>query len=224
MQNDRSSSQFSLHSIVIPIYISRKEMITQKKDDSFDVSCNSSLVEGSRRGGMKEKQAVKKREANTLAHHLPSSAWWSFLFYFFQNISFQFQGSSKLDSIFERFFRVVTLRKKKKEKKKGKREQKREENRGGDGRKWGRKAKETARRGGKSRAQWREWKGRRRKGWGSERKIDGGGMYHPAHSIFRVFLFCPPRQPDKGPSGEELAARYSPDQLETRCQMENSSE
>lgn len=120
-------------------------------------------------------------------------------------------------------FRVVTLRKKK-EKKKGKREQKREENRGGDGRKWGRKAKETARRGGKSRAQWREWKGRRRKGWGSERKIDGGGMYHPAHSIFRVSLFCPPRQPDKGPSGEELAARYSPDQLETRCQMENSSE
>lgn len=113
---------------------------------------------------------------------------------------------------------------KKKRKKKGKREQKREENRGGDGRKWGRKAKETARRGGKSRAQWREWKGRRRKGWGSERKIDGGGMYHPAHSIFRVFLFCPPRQPDKGPSGEELAARYSPDQLETRCQMENSSE
>lgn len=118
MQNDRSSSQFSLHSIVIPIYISRKEMITQKKDDSFDVSCNSSLVEGSRRGGMKEKQAVKKREANTLAHHLPSSAWWSFLFYFFQNISFQFQGSSKLDSIFERFFRVVTLRKKKKKKRK----------------------------------------------------------------------------------------------------------
>lgn len=40
-------------------------MITQKEDDSFDVSCNSSLVEGSRRGGMKEKQAVKKREATT---------------------------------------------------------------------------------------------------------------------------------------------------------------
>lgn len=67
-------------------------------------------------------------------------------------------------------------------------------------------------------------KRKKEKGWGSERKIDGGGMYHPAHSIFRVFLFCPLRQPDKGPSGEELAARYSPDQLETRCQMENSSE
>lgn len=119
MQNDRSSSQFSLHSIVIPIYISRKEMITQKKDDSFDVSCNSSLVEGSRREGMKEKQAVKKREANTLAHHLPSSAWWSFLFYFFQNISFQFQGSSKLDSIFE------SLRYEKKKKKRKERENKR---------------------------------------------------------------------------------------------------
>lgn len=217
MQNDRSSSQFSLHSIVIPIYISRKEMITQKENDSTYRAISLSSRD---QGGEEWKKNKRWKSGKPIP--------WPTTFLqvrddpFFSIFSkiFPFNFKDRRNST--RFSsRYVT---KKKRKKKGKREQKREENRGGDGRKWGRKAKETARRGGKSRAQWREWKGRRRKGWGSERKIDGGGMYHPAHSIFRVFLFCPPRQPDKGPSGEELAARYSPDQLETRCQMENSSE
>lgn len=217
MQNDRSSSQFSLHSIVIPIYISRKEMITQKENDSTYRAISLSSRD---QGGEEWKKNKRWKSGKPIPWPTTFLQVRDDRFFSIFSKIFPFNFKDRRNST--RFSsRYVT---KKKRKKKGKREQKREENRGGDGRKWGRKAKETARRGGKSRAQWREWKGRRRKGWGSERKIDGGGMYHPAHSIFRVFLFCPPRQPDKGPSGEELAARYSPDQLETRCQMENSSE
>lgn len=215
MQNDRSSSQFSLHSIVIPIYISRKEMITQKENDSTYRAISLSSRD---QGGEEWKKNKRWKSGKPIPWPTTFLQVRDDRFFSIFSKIFPFNFKDRRNST--RFSsRYVT---KKKRKKKGKREQKREENRGGDGRKWGRK--ETARRGGKSRAQWREWKGRRRKGWGSERKIDGGGMYHPAHSIFRVFLFCPPRQPDKGPSGEELAARYSPDQLETRCQMENSSE
>lgn len=104
---------------------------------------------------MKEKQAVKcgGEGANTSAEHRNPSfnARDDPFFYFFQNICFQFQGSSKLDSIFECFSsRYVT----------GEKEEEREQKRGegkrrGDGRKRGRKTKETAR-GGKSRTQWRE--------------------------------------------------------------------
>lgn len=43
-----------------------------------------------------------------------------------------------------------------------------------------------------------------------------------AHSIFRVFLFCLCANQTK--VLPELAARYSPDQLETGCQMETSNE
>ena len=196
-------------------------MITQKEDDSTYRAIPLSSRDQDGGEGGEEWKKNKRWKSGKPPPSFKCVMILSFLFFPKYFLSISRIVETRLD--FRAFLssRYVT---KKKRKKKGKREQKREENRGGDGRKWGRKAKETARRGGKSRAQWREWKGRRRKGWGSERKIDGGGMYHPAHSIFRVFLFCPPRQPDKGPSGEELAARYSPDQLETRCQMENSSE
>lgn len=86
---------------------------------------------------MKEKQAVKcgGEGANTSAEHRNPSfnARDDPFFYFFQNICFQFQGSSKLDSIFECFSsRYVT----------GKKEEEREQKRGegkrrGDGRKQG---------------------------------------------------------------------------------------
>lgn len=225
MQNDRSSSQFSLHLQ----YISRKEMITaRKEDDSFDtvISCNSFLP----RRGIKiwGEEWKKNKRWNAEGRGpiprpsieiLPSTRVTRPFFYFFQNICFQFQGSSKLDSIFECFSsRYVTGKKRRRERTKERRRKEegrwKEAREKDEGNSEGRKESHTMAR----------MKRKKEKGWGSERKIDGGGMYQPAHSIFRVFLFCPLRQPDKGPSGEELAARYSPDQLETRCQMENSSE
>lgn len=66
------------------------------------------------------------------------------------------------------------------------------------------------------------WEGsrgmKRRKGESERgRKIDGEWDVS-AHSIFRVFLFCLRASQTK--VLPELAARYSPDQLEPRCQME----
>lgn len=70
MQNDRSSSQFSLHLQ----YISRKEMITARKTIRSTPSYRaipSSSRDQDLRGGMKEKQAVKcgGEGANTSAEH-----------------------------------------------------------------------------------------------------------------------------------------------------------
>lgn len=165
MQNDRSSSQFSLHLQ----YISRKEMITAwKEDDSFDtvISCNSFLP----RRGIKiwGEEWKKNKRWNAEGRGpiprpsieiLPSTRVTILFSIFFKIFAFNFKdrrNSTRFSSV----SRVVTLRGKKEEE----REQKRGEGkRRGDGRKRGRKTKETAR-GGKSRTQWREWKGRRRKG------------------------------------------------------------
>lgn len=75
---------------------------------------------------MKEKQAVKcgGEGANTSAEHRNPSfnARDDPFFYFFQNICFQFQGSSKLDSIFECFSsRYVTGEKRRRERTKERR-------------------------------------------------------------------------------------------------------
>lgn len=141
MQNDRSSSQFSLDSIVIPIYIYiypekkrshlEKRRFVRHRHITVQFLPPSSRNEGSRsggrRGGMKEKQAERgdqyrkhrKYPSGYLLTRISHKALWLFFllfFFFFQNICFQFQELSKLDSIFECpecVSRVVTLRKEK---------------------------------------------------------------------------------------------------------------
>lgn len=164
MQNDRSSSQFSLHLQ----YISRKEMITARKTIRSTPSYRaipSCLVEGSRSEGRNERKTsgeMRRGGGQYLGRASKSflqRAWRVLFSIFFKIFAFNFKdrrNSTRFSSV----SRVVTLRGKKEEE----REQKRGEGkRRGDGRKRGRKTKETAR-GGKSRTQWREWKGRRRKG------------------------------------------------------------
>lgn len=223
MQNDRSSSQFSLHLQ----YISRKEMITARKTIRSTPSYRaipSCLVEGSRSEGRNERKTsgeMRRRGGQYLGRASKSflqRAWRSFFLFFSKYLlSISKIVETRLDfRVFLESLRYGEKRrrertKERRRKEEGRWKEAREED---EGNSEGRKESHTMAR----------MKRKKEKGWGSERKIDGGGMYHPAHSIFRVFLFCPLRQPDKGPSGEELAARYSPDQLETRCQMENSSE
>lgn len=223
MQNDRSSSQFSLHLQ----YISRKEMITARKTIRSTPSYRaipSCLVEGSRSEGRNERKTsgeMRRRGGQYLGRASKSflqRAWRSFFLFFSKYLlSISRIVETRLDfRVFLESLRYGEKRrrertKERRRKEEGRWKEAREED---EGNSEGRKESHTMAR----------MKRKKEKGWGSERKIDGGGMYHPAHSIFRVFLFCPLRQPDKGPSGEELAARYSPDQLETRCQMENSSE
>lgn len=223
MQNDRSSSQFSLHLQ----YISRKEMITARKTIRSTPSYRaipSCLVEGSRSEGRNERKTsgeMRRGGGQYLGRASKSflqRAWRSFFLFFSKYLlSISRIVETRLDfRVFLESLRYGEKRrrertKERRRKEEGRWKEAREEDEGNSER---RKESHTMAR----------MKRKKEKGWGSERKIDGGGMYHPAHSIFRVFLFCPLRQPDKGPSGEELAARYSPDQLETRCQMENSSE
>lgn len=223
MQNDRSSSQFSLHLQ----YISRKEMITARKTIRSTPSYRaipSCLVEGSRSEGRNERKTsgeMRRGGGQYLGRASKSflqRAWRSFFLFFSKYLlSISRIVETRLDfRVFLESLRYGEKRrrertKERRRKEEGRWKEAREED---EGNSEGRKESHTMAR----------MKRKKEKGWGSERKIDGGGMYHPAHSIFRVFLFCPLRQPDKGPSGEELAARYSPDQLETRCQMENSSE
>lgn len=223
MQNDRSSSQFSLHLQ----YISRKEMITARKTIRSTPSYRaipSCLVEGSRSEGRNERKTsgeMRRGGGQYLGRASKSflqRAWRSFFLFFSKYLlSISRIVETRLDfRVFLESLRYGGKRrrertKERRRKEEGRWKEAREED---EGNSEGRKESHTMAR----------MKRKKEKGWGSERKIDGGGMYHPAHSIFRVFLFCPLRQPDKGPSGEELAARYSPDQLETRCQMENSSE
>lgn len=214
MQNDRSSSQFSLDSIVIPIYIYPEKKRSQLEKRRFvrhrhitvqflpPSSRNEGSRSGGRRGGMKEKQAERgdqyrkhrKYPSGYLLTRIPHKALWLFFllfFFFFQNICFQFQELSKLDSIFECpecVSRVVTLRKEKR-----KRERTKERKRRGGGRKnrgrWkeAREKDEGNSEGRKESRTMARMKRKKEKGWG--RKIDGGGMYHPAHSIFRVSFF-----------------------------------
>lgn len=223
MQNDRSSSQFSLHLQ----YISRKEMITARKTIRSTPSYRaipSCLVEGSRSEGRNERKTsgeMRRGGGQYLGRASKSflqRAWRSFFLFFSKYLlSISRIVETRLDfRVFLESLRYGEKRrrertKERRRKEEGRWKEAREED---EGNSEGRKESHTMAR----------MKRKKEKGWGSERKIDGGGMYHPAHSIFRVFLFCPLRQPDKGPSGKELAARYSPDQLETRCQMENSSE
>lgn len=133
MQNDRSSSQFSLHLQ----YISRKEMITaRKEDDSFDtvISCNSFLP---RRGikiwgeEWKKNKRWNAEERGPIPRPsieiLPSTRVTILFSIFFKIFAFNFKdrrNSTRFSSV----SRVVTLRGKKK-----KRENKREEKeRGGE--------------------------------------------------------------------------------------------
>lgn len=223
MQNDRSSSQFSLHLQ----YISRKEMITARKTIRSTPSYRaipSCLVEGSRSEGRNERKTsgeMRRGGGQYLGRASKSflqRAWRSFFLFFSKYLlSISRIVETRLDfRVFLESLRYGEKRKRERTKERRRKEEGRwkEAREKDEGNSEGRKESHTMAR----------MKRKKEKGWGSERKIDGGGMYHPAHSIFRVFLFCPLRQPDKGPSGEELAARYSPDQLETRCQMENSSE
>lgn len=184
----------------------------------------SCLVEGSRSEGRNERKTsgkMRRRGGQYLGRASKSflQRAWRVLFLFFSKylLSISRIVETRLDfRVFLESLRYGEKRRRERTKERRRKEERRwkEVREEDEGNSEGRKESHTMAR----------MKRKKEKGWGSERKIDGGGMYHPAHSIFRVFLFCPLRQPDKGPSGEELAARYSPDQLETRCQMENSSE
>lgn len=166
-------------------------------------SRNEGSRSGGRRGGMKEKQAERgdqyrkhrKYPSGYLLTRIPHKTLWLFFllfFFFFQNICFQFQELSKLDSIFECpecVSRVVTLRKEKRKRERTK-ERKRRGGRKNRGRwKEAREKDEGNSEGRKESRTMARMKRKKEKGWGSERKIDGGGMYHPAHSIFRVSFF-----------------------------------
>lgn len=186
------------------------------------------------RGEMKEKQAVKSREGRPgteSAEHRNSSGYrltmMIFFFFFFSKYLLSISRIIEtLDSSTLRMsvnFSSRYVRKKKKNgKKKEDKKERREEEWRGRGRKRGRKAKETA--GGREErhngANEKEEGGE--KGWGSERKIDGGARCIRAFH-FPCLSFPPLRQPDKGPSGTRSQVFTGPIRDE-RCQMENSRE
>lgn len=227
MQNDRSSSQFSLDSIIIPMYIhTKKKMIITRKetrDQDRGEGRDERKTSGEKQGG----EAWNRIGRTSKLFRISFNDDDSLFFFFFQNICFQFQESSRHSTprLFEcpLISRVVTLERKKKngKKKEDKKERREEEWRGG-GRKRGRKAKETA--GGREErhngANEKEEGGE--KGWGSERKIDGGARCIRAFH-FPCLSFPPLRQPDKGPSGTRSQVFTGPIRDE-RCQMENSRE
>lgn len=131
MQNDRSSSQFSLHLQ----YISRKEMITARKTIRSTPSYRaipSCLVEGSRSEGRNERKTsgeMRRGGGQYLGRASKSflqRAWRVLFSIFFKIFAFNFKdrrNSTRFSSV----SRVVTLRGKKK-----KRENKREEKERGE--------------------------------------------------------------------------------------------